>query len=141
MALASTFIDPSLTRPCTVHTRTAAPDKDEHGNVVYVEETYDCLVFAQQVQRQEDPMGRSSEQGYLVFFNAADVYAHAKAAGTTRSWSGQPTPTLDAFSWLEVAGIGRLEVEGDPAFPVSLRTPNHTHHVEVNARRASSQSG
>lgn len=139
MALASTFLDAAMTRACTVHARYPGPDKDEHGNVVYIEDPYDTLVYATQQQRLETPDGRAAEQGYLVIFNGADVFAHMKPPYALRS-TMEPDCSLDAFAWLDVEGIGRLEVEGEPSFLRSLRTPDQVHHVEVQARRATSAS-
>lgn len=127
MPLSETYLDRSMKVPCTVHTRYPGTERDEHGNVIYVEDTYDCLVFCQQQQRAEDGSGRAATGGYIVFFNAADVFAHTKPSGYV---------TLDAFSWLDVTGIGRLEVEAEPSFPVSLLTPTQVHHVEVTASNA-----
>ena len=139
MPLASTYLDNALAVPCTVHARYPSPDPDEHGNVVYVDDPYDTRVYITQQSRSEDPLGRSAEQGYLVVLNAAEVFAHPMPAHALRSLSA-PRCSLDAFSWLDVQGIGALEVEGDPSFPTSLRAPDVIHHVEVQARRATTQS-
>lgn len=139
LAARSTYLDGNLVTPCTVHARYPAVEPDEHGNVVYEDDAYDTKVHIQQQSRMEDPSGRSAEQGYLVILNAAEVFAHTKPDHAVRSAS-EPRCTLDSFSWLDVQGIGHLEVEGDPSFTASMRAPEVIHHVEVAARRATTMT-
>lgn len=138
LAAPATYLDPALARPCTVHARYPAQETDEHGNVQYVDDPYEATCFVQQMQRTEDPTGRSASQVYLLIFNALEVFGHMKPKYARKA--SEPECSLDSFAWIDVPSIGHLEVEGDPSFPVSLREPTVVHHVEVYASRATTQS-
>jgi hypothetical protein len=121
------YLDRHLVRPVTVHARYAA-GQDEHGNEVYAEHVYDSHCYCQIQSRIEAPDGRSSDQMYLVLLPAADVLAHPSPGGMS---------SLNTFAWLDIDGMGRLEVDGDPAYWRALRDVLHPHHVEVLCRRSS----
>ena len=125
------YLDRRLNRPVIVHTR-YADGRDEHGNVVYAEDSYTSRCYCQIQARMESADGRSSDDMYLVLLPAVDVLAHKPPADPTEE------ATLDAFSWLEVDEVGRLEVDGDPAFWRNLSSNGRSvHHVEVMGRRSS----
>jgi hypothetical protein len=115
------YLNRRLVRPVRVYTRHPA-GKDDQGNETYGTDFYDTLCYAQIQSRQESLDGRSSDQLYLVLLRADDVEAHS----------------LDTFSWLDIEGIGRVEVDGDPALWRALSSSSTVHHVEVLARRSSS---
>lgn len=132
------WLNRAMRWPCVVHTRYQDPEnRDEHGNPVYIEDSYPALVFVSPLAKTEDPTGRSAENAYQIFLDAADVFAHLRPGPRVFPPSG-PQPTLDAFSWFELDGLGRVECDGDPSFLVSIRNPSVVHHVEVQARLATS---